>query len=339
MAELNKTALQQLLYKEAQGTLTPNEQQLLDDWNSNFHLVEKDLEVFKDSKHEHLVKLRLLNRIMDGGDTEKTPYTKIIKFNKLFRWSAVAAVFLLALGYGAFQFTKNIGQEVNYTAVKKEMTSPLNPAVKKIVLADGSIVILNKGSHLDYPEKFIGNSREVYLKGEAYFDIHHDAKKPFLVHADKLTTRVLGTAFNIKTGGKDNTVEVTVSRGKVAVSDQKKTLAVLLPDQKISYNPHSQLALKTTTNSKLVTLWKEEDLVLNNIVMEQAVNILEQRYGVKINLATDQIADCKFTAYFLNTTSIDQVLSVISKLNNLSYTKNKNGAYILSGNGCEQPKD
>lgn len=339
MAELNRVVLQELLQKEAEGTLTPHEQQMLEEWHHTFDVPERAQEVFRDSQHEQLVKFRLFNRILKSGYTEKEniPPKKTIRFHPSFRWTA-AAIFLLVLGYGTLQLKKSKVPQSSYAGIKKASSHPLPKGVKRIVLADGSTVILNKDSHLDYPETFGSNTREVYLRGEAYFDIQHDEKKPFLVHTGKLTTRVLGTAFNIKAKVNENDVEVTVSRGKVAVSDQQKTLAVLLPDQKISYHVNSSTAEKSSSNAKIATLWKEEDLVLNDIAMDQAINLLEERYGAEINLASDQISHCKFTAYFLNTTSLRQVLSVISKLNNLSYTQTKNGVYILSGDGCEIKK-
>lgn len=331
MTELNKAALQQLLNKEAQGILNPDEQQRLDNWYSNFDVSQKDLQVFRDTAHEQLVKERLLNRILENDSSAVNTTHRTIKFSRFYQWTSVAAIFLIVMGYGAFQFSKRTVPK-NLTAVTRPVMKSLNPSVTRIVLSDGSVVILNKGSHLNYPEKFAGNNREVYLTGEGYFDIKHDAKKPFLVHSGKVITRVLGTAFNIKSGAQ---VEVTVARGKVAVSDGEKTFAVLLPDQKVSYNTHSHAVIKETANSKIATLWKEEDIVLNNIPLQQAKLILEERYGVQINLATDKIKDCRFTAFFLNTTSLSQVLSVISRLNNLSYTNNNNGTYTLSGEGCE----
>lgn len=335
MTELHKAALQQLLDKEAQGELSAGERQMLDSWYEHFDVSHADLKIFRDAAHEEQVKERLLRSIVGESDPAQQPSYKIIRFKKLYQWSSVAAVFLILIGYGVFRLAGHKPETELTSNNKPASRGQVKTALSRIVLSDGSIVVLNKGSHLNYPEKFFGSRREVYLSGEGYFDIQHDAKKPFLVHTGKITTRVLGTAFNIKTGTKGNTVEVTVIRGKVAVSDQEKTLAVLLPDQKISYNTSSHTALKESANAKIATLWKEEDLVLNDIPLEQAVGILQERYGVPISLATDKIRDCRFTAFFLNTTSLSQVMSVISRLNNLSYTNTKNGAYILSGEGCE----
>ena len=269
---------------------------------------------------------RLLNMIEDKPDYQR----HFQKINYLRRW-AVAASLLLLLGAGWFTFKKyapqNVPELASHSVVEKKNTT--------ILLPDGSKVVLNKNSHLNYPEKFNGKNREVYLTGEGYFDIAHDAAHPFLVHARSLTTRVLGTAFNIKAYPGDKLVEVTVTRGKVQVSDDKKSLAILLPDQHISYNENNRLYKKDITNSKLAVLWKEDDLVMDNISIKDAAAILSERYGVKLTIANSKAENCRFTASFLNTTGLDQMLNVLCKLNNMKFITSDNGKEItLLGEGC-----
>lgn len=251
----------------------------------------------------------------------------------MFRWVA-AACLVIGVSCSLFYFWNGHGLE---GAPKTALVSKhiLKHALTKIVLADGSTVILKKGSYLNYPNKFGNKSREVYLTGEGYFDIKHDPTRPFLVHAGSLTTKVLGTAFNIKSNPYETKIEVTVTRGKVSVSNLNKTLAVLLPNQQLTYNSKSATYLKQATNAKVAVLWKEEDLVLKDIAMYQAVTLLQERYGVEIVLANEEIKDCKFTAYFLNTSSLEQIIKVITQLNNLNYHQTANGSYVLSGSGCE----
>lgn len=269
---------------------------------------------------------RLLNMIEDKPDYQR----HFQKTNYFRRW-AVAASLLLLLGAGWYIFKKQAPQNTpvlaNRTVVEKRNTT--------ILLPDGSKVVLNKDSHLNYPAKFNGKNREVYLTGEGYFDIAHDAAHPFLVHARSLTTRVLGTAFNIKAYPGDKLVEVTVTRGKVQVSDDKKSLAILLPNQHISYNENNSIYKKDITNSKLAVLWKEDDLVMDNISMKEATAILSERYGVKLIMANTKIQNCRFTASFLNTTGLDQMLDVLCRLNNIKFITSDNGKEItLLGEGC-----
>jgi ferric-dicitrate binding protein FerR (iron transport regulator) len=269
---------------------------------------------------------RLLKMIEDKPDYQR----HFQKPNHLRRW-AVAASLLMLLGAGWYTLKKrapqNAPQLASNAVVKKRNTT--------ILLPDGSKVVLNKDSHLNYPTKFNGKNREVYLTGEGYFDIAHDAAHPFLVHARNLTTRVLGTAFNIKAYPGDKLVEVTVTRGKVLVSDDKKSLAILLPNQYISYNENNSIYKKDITNSKLAVLWKEDDLVMDNISIKDAAAILSERYGVKLIMANTKIQNCRFTASFLNTTGLDQMLNVLCRLNNIKFITSDDGKEItLLGEGC-----
>lgn len=251
---------------------------------------------------------------------------------KNFKWVAAAAVILMMSFTGYYFYSNKTTSPIQ----TPDHQLSLNPAVKKIILSDGSVVILNKGSKLEYPATFTKENREVYLTGEAYFDIKHDAAKPFLVHTGNLTTRVLGTAFNIKSNIQGSQlIEVTVSRGKVAVSSPKETLAVLLPNQKISYNSNSGAYRKESANASSTTLWKEEDLTIDNLTMEEAIKKIEERYATSIELSSSNIMNCRFTAHFLNTTDLEQVIKVICKLNQLEYSVNDKGVYTLSGNGCD----
>src|SRR5688572_8298430 len=101
-------------------------------------------------------------------------------------------------------------------------------------LPDGSTVLLNEGSKLEYPITFSGDTREVFLQGEGYFDIQHNPSKPFVVKTANVTTTVLGTAFNVKAFPSEKHITVTVTRGKVKVSKDEKVLGVITHDQQIT---------------------------------------------------------------------------------------------------------
>ncbi|WP_448699280.1 FecR family protein [Mucilaginibacter sp. AW1-3] len=270
---------------------------------------------------------KLLANIKNDKKTytiQKTNYRPLV-------WSVAAALAMfICIGIYFFDNGKPIKPLQNIARVNKP--KPARHA-REIRLADGSIVFLNKNSHLDYPTVFNGKTREVYLTGEAYFDIKHDPLHPFLVHTGQITTRVLGTAFNIKTDG--NLVRVTVTRGKVRVSTSKRVLGVLLPDQQISYNEATRRSSRDLLNAKSIVLWKETDLIMDNMTLKEAAAVLTDRYGVNIVLANNKIENCRFVASFLNTTSLDQVIKVLSHLNNLNYKWDNPKQLTFSGPGCE----
>lgn len=205
---------------------------------------------------------------------------------------------------------------------------------KKIKLPDGSIVILNQGSTLEFPADFSGGTREVVLKGEGYFDIKHHAEKPFIVHTGKVSTTVLGTAFNIKAYDEENDLVVTVTRGKVMVKNENKTLGIIIPDQQIVFN---KTALKSSLNSVVASKmieWQEKDLFFDDVTMDEAAVQLTKRFNMKIKFANEESKSCRFTATFLKDESLDEILQIITSFNHITYQKQP-GEIIISGNGCK----
>jgi ferric-dicitrate binding protein FerR (iron transport regulator) len=145
---------------------------------------------------------------------------------------------------------------------------------------------------------------------------------------------VLGTAFNIKSEGR--LIQVTVTRGKVNVSTPKKNLGIVLPNHQISYNETNHQSSENVLNAKTTVLWKEADLVMDHMTLKEAATVLTERYGVKVMLDNEKIGNCRFNATFLNTTGLEQVVKVLSHLNNLNYKWDGDSEVILSGPGCEQ---
>jgi len=273
----------------------------------------------------------LYGKLLESIKKDKAVYTIQKRNYRPLAWATAAAVALF-ISISIYFSNNSKPATPPPTVARAVKTKPARHA-QEIRLADGSIVFLNKNSHLDYPTAFKGKTREVYLTGEAYFDIKHDPMHPFLVHSGQITTRVLGTAFNIKTKG--DVVQVTVTRGKVRVSTPKRVLGVVLPDQQISYNEATHQSSRDLLNAKAIVLWKETDLVMDNMTLKEAATVLTDRYGVNIVLESNKIENCRFVASFLNTTSLDQVIKVLSHLNNLNYKWDNPKQLTFSGPGCE----
>ena len=206
---------------------------------------------------------------------------------------------------------------------------------KYLHLPDGSTVILNQGSYLEFPVKFAKSKREVRLTGEGYFDIKHDALVPFIVYAGKIKTTVLGTAFNIKSDSTYNKVIITVTRGKVKVGDEKREYGIVLPNQQIAVDTHDNTYLKRTVVAATVVEWKKEYLLLDDVSMEEAKAVLENKFNIKILMANEALSKCRVTATFLNNENLEQVMSVICGVINASFTLQPNDQVVISGKGCD----
>ena len=210
---------------------------------------------------------------------------------------------------------------------------PLNQK-KLIVLADGSKIRVNAGSGLKYPKVFNGKIREVYLSGEAYFDIQHDASRPFIIHTGKVVTTVLGTAFNIKEDNRLHTVTVTVTRGKVSVANGKEPLGVITPNQQISFNTVNHQHIQKDVDARQVIAWQENDIHFNDITFAEAAAQLQQRFKVKISFANGKVKSCRFTGTALKAEKLGDILKVICAFNNASYQTMADGSIIIGGPGC-----
>lgn len=199
-----------------------------------------------------------------------------------------------------------------------------------IQLPDGSTVIVSPGSKLNYPSSFDGLAkREVYLDGQAYFDIRHNSVKPFIIHTGKLKTIVLGTAFEINAWADDPNIRVTVSRGKVKVEDQNnRTLGVITPNQQITYDKTSKNVVQKVVNAPEYLEWKEHDLLLSDVTVAEAAELLETRYKVKIIISDDQIRSRRFTTIVRKGETLEQILKSISEFNEADYHYDREKAVI-----------
>lgn len=281
----------------------------------------------------------LLNRILTS-EQHTAQLITVAKSPKI-SWrsmaSMAAVVFLIAV---AIWWLLPRKMAPNTPIVKTGNPSqPLKPVIdskgkKYIRLQDGSMVLLNEGSRLEYPEVFDKHAREVVLIGEGYFDISHDVTRPFVVHTGKVSTTVLGTAFNIKAYPGQKEITVTVTRGKVKVSDAKRTLGLVVPNESIAVNTENDTYRQEKVNAAQVVGWKEQYLVLDNLSLEEAALLINNKYHIDISFASENLKYCRISATFLNNESLEQVLTVVTGVVNAAYTIQPNDQVIISGSGC-----
>lgn len=207
------------------------------------------------------------------------------------------------------------------------------PAIYKgnhvIGLPDGSTVTLKAGSSLSFPAAFLSESkREVYLEGQAFFDIRRDSGRPFLVHAGKVEVTVLGTSFDVKAGEAEEDITVTVKRGKVSVSDPEGTLGMLIPRQQVIYHKRNGKASRREVDSESYLDWRNGDTFCDNLTMTEVAVLLEDRFNVSISVDEKVAAVDRFTATFSKNESLDQALKGVCEFNGANYTYDPQTAKI-----------
>lgn len=252
------------------------------------------------------------------------------------RWVAAAAMIVASSSIGLLM----IGREGNVinTPIAQQQAQRIEASVYSgkqfIHLPDGSTVLLNEDSQLSFSDAFGGTLREVTLNGEAYFDVAHDPSRAFIVRTGKVTTTVMGTAFSVKAYKKDSEVKITVTRGKVQVSNETKTLGIITPDQQIAVNTITNAFVQTNLKAATETVWVDRALILDDVNMAEAAALIEERFKTKIVFAREDLKKCRITAAFLNGESLDQVLKVVSAVVLVEYTIQKDGNVKLAGEGC-----
>ncbi len=237
--------------------------------------------------------------------------------------SAVAAIFVL--GFAVFYFFN----------LKTEELVAVN-SVLESNLPDGSQISLNKGSELEYAKNFNKNKRVVKLKGEAFFKVAHNPKKPFIVKAGKLKIEVVGTEFNVNAKSRKGNVEVVVSSGKVLVySKTDKSDAKLLRagDRAKFILKKSEIIKETNTNPNFLA-WKTRKLVFDRTKLEDIVKTLNHTYSVHIVIKNPALKNCTLTNTF-EQQSLDSILKVLEATLDIHISK-KGIVYEISGKACKK---
>ncbi len=364
-----------LLSKKLLGEATPEELSLLQEHLNNSRewlLAHDQLQEFCESKAEesteklHHVEdayLNHINRLKSQVDdfaeitqngaflpTESSKH-KWLKWTKVGGIASVLGVLVYyIIGIGIF----------HYDGIADNKLKPAHNEVKvsfgsksKIQLPDGTQVWINSGSKLTYSGTFKGSLREVFLDGEAYFDVVHDAERPFIVHTSNIDIKVLGTAFNVKAYDVDKSIEATLIHGSIEVVNRSQPDApkvMLKPHEKIIFIKNPDLALENdvlmsanklkeinSSSSILIkalpkniadsgiheTSWLYNKLIFDEEKMTEVVTKLERWYNVKIQIIDDQIKNYRISGTFIDET-IEQALYDIQLLIPFKYDENDN---------------
>jgi transmembrane sensor len=236
------------------------------------------------------------------------------------KYAAIIAV-VISITAGFFFYKTSVNTaSINYLT---EYSAPAT--TKVIVLPDGTKVTLNANSTLRYPEKLNGNTREVYLKGEAYFEVVHNVNKPFIIHSGKLRTNVLGTTFTISAYSPAQPMNVTVLTGKVAVkNEESRALAILTRGQWATALPGE----KGFVQGKLAApedaiAWIDNKLIFENTDLQYVTMKLSNKYNVQINVKGNKLAHERITGIF-QSQSLPDILKALTKLTHSTYTIQQN---------------
>lgn len=359
---MEKDRFLELLIKDLTGDITADEQR---------ELVYLRGEAFYDSQEEELLRsfwtsshrtaydshslFDSIKRRINKGDTGEEeqggesghedlfPPFEPAAEAPVFNWLAKAASALLITCYGFFIFHSY------FTYRKDLLVKETAKGVRSVfTLKDGTEVRLNSDSRLEYPANFSDTTREVFLTGEAFFDVSKDPHHPFIIHTKDLSVKVLGTTFNVKAYPNESQTETTLLHGAITVTlnDRSKNRIQLKPLQKLvierlkpngieNENTRKEIStsLKQLTYLKpdqatiIETSWTENKLTFKNQEFSALALSMERWYNVEISFENEQVKSLRFTG-IIEKENINEALKALQLTERFGYTISESSVKI-----------
>ncbi len=239
----------------------------------------------------------------------------------------IAATVLLVLSLGFIGYRHY--NPVFEASLNEYVSTP--GEVKIIVLSDGTKVWLNSQSVLIATEPFVDDLREVLLFGEGYFEVTHDANKPFIIKTPFLKTKVLGTHLNISAYPGDRNMDVTLYEGKVELTDTHlpDNKLIMKPGERTSFSIQERNFYVENTDLEKPAEWRDGVMRFYNEELNSISKKLERKFMTRIFIMDDEVGKLSFTASF-DTEPLDKILNLLSEAHEFKTLKTTNGIIIKS---------
>ncbi len=266
-----------------------------------------------------------------------------LRSNQKFNWMRVAAALLIGAFISLFAlwyFDDGLISDrftIWQAGIEMQEIHTERADQAQFTLSDGTVVRLNSASMIRFPEKFESSTREVYLEGEAWFDVHHNPAAEFIVNTPDATIRVLGTEFNVKAYSDGSDVEIVVANGLVAVKSsdllKDETISeVLLQKGEMTRIVHGQ----NPTSARSVNIdhylsWLSNSFVFVEAPLSKVFAEWERRFDVYFEIENESLMSIPFTGEFRNET-FDEMLRLTSLAIEFSYTRENNVITISAEN-------
>lgn len=205
--------------------------------------------------------------------------------------------------------------------------------IKEVRLPDGTLVVLNSGSTLEFPSEFTGHFRRLSLRGQAWFDVTRDPSRPFIIASEDLRIRVAGTSFFVDTKISGNSKEVILEKGGVRIyyDRQGSQEAILLPGDRAEADLDRITRSRNTDENYLA--WKTHHIVFRNTPLKEAARVLTAVYKTPVTITGSNTENCLITATF-DRQSLGSVMNVLKATLDLQIRDTGKGMEI-SGDGCK----
>lgn len=262
--------------------------------------------------------------------------------NRVYAYAAVITITLLAfaswylIAFDASAPIETITMQKEYPADHLKQHVIPKGARSRVTLEDGTQVWINAGSRLQYSPDFLkGATRDVYLEGEAFFDVTSDKSHPFIVHVQGVEIKVLGTSFNVKGYEEDAKIEATLVHGQIAIAGESVNENVTLAaNQRAVFEKEKKdLVVENNVETDTYTSWRRGVLAFDDQPVYEIIPILERTFNVNIHTDDASSLDCRFTAK-INNKSLKEVLELFRTSDTIEYAIVADDVYI-KGSFCE----
>ncbi len=342
---MNQHEFDKLLEKYLAGECDSEEEKLIWDWQEN---MLKNSQVLLNADEKEAIRKRLWNRIyistIGNYDNDDDQTTTSGRGLRMLKWG-IAAMLLIGLA-NIFLLIKSKDKAVLVEIPEHQQSSDIeikntSGADNEIKLEDGTVIRLKKNSSISYPKHFGKETRNVYLKGEAFFKVKRNPNAPFIVHTGDLVTEVLGTSFNVKSYDNSKAIEVSVTSGRVSVyemtelASNKKNGVILTPNQKVVFDKSSKRITPGIVENPVVlsALVKKIDFIFEETPLPVVLQTLKNVYGIEIIVENEDLNQCAFTAD-LNDLPLSTQLELICRTVNARFEQ-RGTSFFISGEGCK----
>lgn len=309
------------------GEADSREREAIEKWNpdsgeSSFKDTPVNPKIIR--KHGMKVKQRVFQELgIANPDERPTAKRKFIAFSPLMKYASVAAalVIVVSVSYFLYHSGSNLHDSGMSPLHEKQLLVETGDfeTIKK-ALPDGTNIHVNTNTRIEYNQKEFGRERrEVWLVGEAYFDVTKNPGKPFIIHTREISTTVHGTSFNIKAYDGIGEISISVKTGKVEVSHEQSVLGLLTTNKHLVYRESDKTHAISDRSWEDAAAWMEKRLVLRDANIHEFRIRLQQIYGMKVIIETDALDNSVLNASYPEGANINSVLKGIGELYGVKY--------------------
>ncbi|WP_454802491.1 FecR family protein [Mucilaginibacter phyllosphaerae] len=316
---MTPSELKDLIDRYLKNNVTDEERKLVDNWYQSYEDSDQSISADKEIQLSEDIYGYVQERLHPAP-------AKIRRITINRRYAAAAAAILLV---SATLFSRKKAPERQAPEAFTTVSTSTGQ-VKQLDLPDGSKIWLNAQTSIRVSKSFERHTnRNIYLdEGEAFFEVSKNPARPFLVITKSITTRVLGTSFNVKAYKQLHSATVTVRTGRVQVSDKQKQLAVLLPNQKITYLLKEHTSYVSTYNAESSRTWAEGKTVLNRVSFNEVALAMYNIYGVKLTSKNKLTRTYQYNITISPLRNVDETIRVICSIHQNSFRR-KNDEVII----------